>query len=170
MHFDVIVGGVGGMGSAAAWQLARRGRRVLGIERFDIPRAMGSSHGVTRIIRLPYYEDPRYVPLLRRAYELWRELEAAAGERLLVTTGSIDASSEDGELFQGALASTRQHQLAHEVLTGAQVSHRFTAYRLLALIAPFTSPTADLSRPSAPSSLTFARRNQPEPRFMPASA
>jgi sarcosine oxidase len=130
MNFDVIVVGVGGMGSAAAWQLARRGRRVLGIERFDIPHALGSSHGVTRIIRLPYYEDPRYVPLLRRAYELWREIEVAAGARLLVTTGSIDASPEDGELFQGALASARQHQLAHEVLTGAQVSDRFPAYRL----------------------------------------
>ena len=130
MDFDVIVVGVGGMGSAAAWQLARRGRRVLGIERFDIPHAMGSSHGVTRIIRLPYYEDARYVPLLRRAYELWREIEAAAGERLLVTTGSIDAGPEDGQLFQGALASAREHQLAHEVLTGTQVSDRFPAYRL----------------------------------------
>ncbi len=73
ISYDVIVVGVGGMGSAACWQLARRGRRVLGLERFDIPHAMGSSHGVSRIIRLPYYEDPAYVPLLRRAYELWAE-------------------------------------------------------------------------------------------------
>ena len=130
MDFDVIIVGVGGMGSAAAWQLARRGRRVLGIERFDIPHAMGSSHGVTRIIRLPYYEDPRYVPLLRRAYELWREIEAASGERLLITTGSIDAGAEDGDLFQGALTSAREHRLAHEVLTGAQVNERFPAYQL----------------------------------------
>src|SRR5215469_2882070 len=101
MEFDEIVVGVGGMGSAAAWHLARRGQKVLGLERFDIPNAMGSSHGISRIIRLPYYEDPRYVPLLKRAYELWREIEAAAGERLLVTTGSIDASPEDGQLFQG---------------------------------------------------------------------
>ena len=91
MDFDAIIVGVGGMGSAAAWQLARRGKRVLGIERFDIPHAMGSSHGVTRIIRLPYYENPRYVPLLRRAYELWREIEVASGATLLITTGSIDA-------------------------------------------------------------------------------
>ncbi len=130
MNFDVIVVGVGGMGSAAIWQLARRGRRVLGIERFDIPHTMGSSHGVTRIIRLPYYEDPRYVPLLRRAYELWREIEAASGERLFVKTGSIDASPEDGELFQGALASARLHHLEHEILTGAQIADRFPAYRL----------------------------------------
>src|SRR3954463_13370657 len=100
MAFDVIVVGIGGMGSATAWQLARRGRRVLGIERYDIPHAMGSSHGVSRIIRLPYYEDPAYVPLLRRAYELWREIEAVTGEKLLIITGSIDASREDEGLFQ----------------------------------------------------------------------
>ena len=130
MAYDVIVVGVGGMGSAAAWQLARRGQRVLGLERYDIPHAMGSSHGVSRIIRLPYYEDPAYVPLLRRAYELWREAEAATGEELLVTTGSIDAGPEDDALFQGALASARLHGLLHEVLTGAEVNERFPGYRL----------------------------------------
>lgn len=130
MEFDVIIVGIGGMGSAAAWQLARRGQRVLGIERFDIPHAMGSSHGVTRIIRLPYYEDQRYVPLLLRAYELWREIETAVGEQLLVTTGSIDAGADDSELFQGALESARFHHLEHEVLTGTEVSERFPAYRL----------------------------------------
>src|SRR5205814_1833452 len=62
--YDVIVVGVGGMGSAACYHLARRGKRVLGLERYDVPHAMGSSHGVNRIIRLAYYEDPRYVPLL----------------------------------------------------------------------------------------------------------
>jgi len=96
MAYDAIVVGVGGMGSAACFQLARRGQRVLGLERFDIPHAMGSSHGVTRIIRLPYYEDPAYVPLLRRAFALWRELEAASGERLLVTTGSVDGGPASG--------------------------------------------------------------------------
>ena len=129
MELDVIVIGIGGMGSAAAWQLARRGKRVLGLERFDIPHTMGSSHGVTRIIRLPYYEDPRYVPLLRRAYELWREIESASREQLLVTTGSIDAGPEDGDLFQGALASARLHHLNHEVLNGAELAERYPAYR-----------------------------------------
>ena len=130
MAYDAIVVGVGGMGSAACFHLARRGRRVLGLERFDIPHAMGSSHGVTRIIRLPYYEDPAYVPLLRRAYELWRELEAASGERLLVITGSVDAGPEDGAIFNGALASARLHRLPHEALTGAQVNARWPGYRL----------------------------------------
>ena len=86
-RFDTIVIGIGGMGSATAYHLARRGQRVLGLERFDIPHTMGSSHGITRIIRLAYYEDPSYVPLLRRAYELWREREPGAGERLLQAVG-----------------------------------------------------------------------------------
>ncbi|MBC7506305.1 MAG: N-methyl-L-tryptophan oxidase [Sandarakinorhabdus sp.] len=118
------------MGSAAAWALARRGVRVLGLGRFDIPNTMGSSHGISRIIRLPYYEDPAYVPLLRRAYELWREIEAASGRELLVTTGSIDAGFADGELFNGALNSARLHDLSHEVLTGEQVNARWPGYAL----------------------------------------
>ena len=130
MSYDVIIVGVGGIGSAAAWQLARRGRRVLGLERYDIPHAMGSSHGVSRIIRLPYYEAPDYVPLLRRAYALWREIETVTGEELLVITGSIDASPEDDPLFQGALGSARLHDLPHEVLTGTEVNARFPGYRL----------------------------------------
>jgi sarcosine oxidase len=128
--YDVIIVGIGGMGSAAAWQLARRGQKVLGRERYDIPHNMGSSHGVSRIIRLPYYEDPAYVPLLHRAMELWREAAAASGRELMVTTGSIDAGPEDDGLFQGALASARQHGLAHEVLTGAEVNARFPGYNL----------------------------------------
>ena len=118
------------MGSAAAWHLARRGQRVLGVERFDIPNTRGSSHGITRIIRLPYYEDPAYVLLLHRAFQLWREAEAASGAELLVTTGSIDAGPEDDPLFQGALASARQHGLVHEVLDGTAVNARFPGYRL----------------------------------------
>ncbi|MBW3666706.1 MAG: N-methyl-L-tryptophan oxidase [Actinobacteria bacterium] len=118
------------MGSAACHHLAGRGRRVLGLERFDIPHSMGSSHGVTRIIRMAYFEDPSYVPLLARAYRLWRELEAEAGERLLVISGGIDAAPEGHEVFQGSLASCRMHGLEHEVLTGAEVGERFPGYRL----------------------------------------
>ena len=144
MGYDVIVVGVGGMGSAACWQLARRGQRVLGLERFDIPHAMGSSHGISRIIRLPYYEDPAYVPLLHRAYELWAEAEAATGEELLVVTGSIDAGPEDDPLFQGALASARLHGLAHEVLEGEAVNARFPGYRLLAATRAVFQPQGGL--------------------------
>ena len=131
MTYDVIVVGVGGMGSAACWQLAQRGQRVLGLERFDIPHAMGSSHGVTRIIRLPYYEDAAYVPLLHRAYELWHAAERATGTTLLVTTGSVDGGPEDDALFGGALASARLHGLPHEVLSGSEVNERFPGYRML---------------------------------------
>jgi sarcosine oxidase len=126
-RFDSIVVGVGGMGSAALFHLARRGGRVLGLERFGIPHELGSSHGVTRIIRLAYYEDPAYVPLLRRAYELWRELQSRAGEQLLHVTGSIDAGPD---VFDGSLRSCEEHDLPHEVLTGAELSRRYPAYRL----------------------------------------
>lgn len=139
-RFDCIVVGVGGMGSAALYQLARRGRRVLGLERFDIPHDLGSSHGITRIIRLAYYEDPSYVPLLRRAYELWRDLERAAGERLLHLTGSIDAGPPGSAVFEGSLRSCLEHGLPHEVLTSAELHRRFPGYRLpadtLALLQP----------------------------------
>ena len=129
-QFDTIVIGVGGMGSATCYQLARRGQRVLGLERFAIPHEHGSSHGYTRIIRLAYYEHPSYVPLLRRAYDLWREIERQAGEQLLYITGSLDAGPEASWVFQGALRSAREHDLPHEVLTSADINARFPGYQL----------------------------------------
>src|SRR6185437_896963 len=128
--YDVIVLGIGGMGSAAAFHLARRGQRVLGLERFDIPHRMGSSHGLTRIIRLAYYESPKYVPLLTRAYQNWRETERMFGEQLLFVTGSIDAGPPDSVVFQGSLASCVEHGLAHEVLSGDEANARFPGYAL----------------------------------------
>lgn len=130
MIHDVIVVGVGAMGSAACWHLAQRGARVLGLERFDIPHSQGSSHGVSRIIRQPYYEDPAYIPMLLRAYHLWRTLESTTKLELLVVTGSIDGGPEAGPLFQGALASARLHGLRHEALTAREIAVRFPAYRL----------------------------------------
>ena len=129
-RFDTIVLGVGGMGSAAVYHLAKRGRRVLGLERFDIPHSMGSSHGVNRIIRLAYYEHPSYVPLLKRAYQLWRDLESQVGEQLLFITGSLDAGPEQSQIFQGSRASCDEHGLPYEVLTGAEANRRFPGYRL----------------------------------------
>ena len=144
MSYDVIVVGVGGMGSATAFQLARRGQRVLGLERFDIPHSMGSSHGISRIIRLPYYEHSDYVPLLKRAFVLWREIETLSGQELLVITGSIDAGREDGELFGGALASARLHELPHEVLTGAEVNARYPGYNLPSTLRAVFQPQGGL--------------------------
>jgi sarcosine oxidase len=128
--FDAIVVGVGGMGSAALYHLARRGQRVLGLERYDVPHAMGSSHGLTRIIRLAYYEHPAYVPLLRRAYELWRDLQGAAGEQLLHVRGSIDAGPPGSPLFEGSRRSCELNGLPHEVLSSAELTHRYPGYRL----------------------------------------
>jgi sarcosine oxidase len=129
-RFDVIVVGVGGLGSAAVFHLARSGLRVLGIERFQVPNEQGSSQGVTRIIRLAYCEHPSYVPLLRRAYELWRELETVAGEQLLHITGSVDAGPSDSFVFENSLRSCIEHGLEHEVIEGAEVNRRFPGYRL----------------------------------------
>src|SRR3712207_3991515 len=112
------------MGSATSYYLARRGKRVLGLERFGIPHSMGSSHGHTRIIRLAYYEHPSYVLLLKRAYELWREIQRTAGERLLHITGSIDAGPGDSWVFKGSWDSCKLHDLPHEVLTGAELQDR----------------------------------------------
>ena len=139
-RYNTIVVGVGGMGSATAYYLSRRGQRVLGLERYDVPHDQGSSHGETRIIRLAYYEHPSYVMLLRRAYELWRDIERRAGEPLLHTTGSIDAGPADSWVFKGSLQSCIDHELEHEVLTGDEVSRRFPGYALppetLAVLQP----------------------------------
>src|SRR5947209_15648689 len=128
--YDVIIVGAGGMGSAAAYHLAMRGATVLALEQFDIPHDFGSSHGLTRIIRLAYWEHPAYVPLLRRAYELWHQLEAAAGERLLVTTGSVDAGPRDSRLVRGALDVCRRFDLPHTRLSGKTLRRRYPGYRL----------------------------------------
>src|SRR5215510_1953540 len=112
--YDAVIIGVGGMGSAAAFHLASRGARTLALEQFGIPHDLGSSHGLTRIIRLAYWEDPAYVPLLRRAYELWRDLEELAGEVLLITTGSIDAGPPDSRPIRGALDACTRFSLPYE--------------------------------------------------------
>jgi sarcosine oxidase len=138
--YDAIVLGMGAMGSAAVYHLAQRGRRVLGLERFNIPHHFGSSHGVTRIIRLSYFEHPSYVPLLRRAYELWRELEQQSSQRLLYITGSIDAGSPGSSVFEGSRGSCEQHGLPHEILTGAELTRRFPGYRLPAQMMAVLQP------------------------------
>src|SRR4051812_23296733 len=127
---DVVVIGLGAMGSAALCTLARRGRRVLGIERFLPGHDHGSSHGITRLIRLGYFEHPSYVPLLRRAYELWRGLEQASGQKLLHVTGIAEIGPPDGVLVRGTLASARAHSLQHEVFDAQDFMRRFTAFRL----------------------------------------
>ena len=130
-NYDCIVLGVGAMGSSTVYDLAaKRGQKVLGLEKFNIPHAEGSSHGVNRVIRLAYYEDPSYVPLMRRAYELWEEIEEVAGEKLLYRIGSIDAAPAGHEVFEGSLESCLVHDIPHEVLNHDQVNQRFPGYRM----------------------------------------
>ena len=126
-RFDVIVVGLGGMGSAAAAHAASRGKRVLGIEQFQPAHDQGSSHGRSRVIRLAYFEHPAYVPLLRRSYELWRRLEASTGRRLLQITGGLMIGTPDSEVVSGSLRSAREHHLDHEMLDAAQIRQRFPA-------------------------------------------
>lgn len=128
MPYDVIIIGLGAMGSAAAYHLAQRGKRVLGIDRFTPPHTFGSSHGESRIIREAYYEHPLYVPLVQRAYELWADLEQCARRKLFLQTGGLMIGAENGALVQGALLSARTHQLAHEVLAAREIRNRFPAF------------------------------------------
>src|SRR5437879_10823197 len=107
------------MGSATVAHLARRGVRVLGLEQYDIPHDRGSSHGLSRIIRLAYFEHPAYVPLLHRAYELWWALECDVQERLLIITGSLDIGTVDSTVFGGAVNAAQWHPLVPAVLESA---------------------------------------------------
>jgi sarcosine oxidase len=128
--FDAIVVGLGAHGSAAAYHLAQRGMRVLGVERFARGHTLGSSGGLSRIIRLSYYEHPDYVPLLRRAWDLWRALERDAGESLLAQTGGLYMGPPEGKLVPGALLSARTHDLAHEELDTPDLRRRYPLFRI----------------------------------------
>jgi sarcosine oxidase len=110
------------MGSAAALQLATRGVSVIGLEAFWPGHDRGSSHGESRIIRQAYFEDPSYVPLVQRAYQLWRELEAISGERLLDVTGGLMIGSPDGEMVKGALESAQRWDLPYRVLSSRDLA------------------------------------------------
>lgn len=129
VQHDVIVVGLGAMGSGATCHLARRGARVLGLDRFTPGHALGSSHGLTRIIRLAYFEDPAYVPLLRRAFALWRELEAGLPEPLLHVTGGLDVGAVGSTVFDGSLRSCVAHGLEHAVLDARELARRFPGWR-----------------------------------------
>jgi sarcosine oxidase len=126
----IFVIGLGAMGSATALQLARRGHRVLGFDQFTPPHSHGSSHGQTRIIRQSYWEDPRYVPLLLRAYELWRRLEVDAGQSLMHITGGLMIGRAGGDLVARSTASAERFLLPHEVLSATQIRSRYPAFRI----------------------------------------
>ena len=126
-HVDVIVAGLGSMGSAAAHQLAARGLSVLGLERFWPAHDQGSGHGETRIVRQSYFEGPAYVPLLRRAYEGWHQLQADSGRDLITLCGGLYVGDPASKIFSGAKTSAEAYGLAHEVLDAAAIRERFPA-------------------------------------------
>jgi sarcosine oxidase len=124
-NYDVIVIGLGGMGSAAAYHLARRGQRVLGLEKFTPAHDKGSSHGGSRIIRQSYFEDPAYVPLLLRAYELWEELARDSAQEVYRITGGLFLGPPDCLTVAGSLRASRQWSLPHDVLDSGEIRSRF---------------------------------------------
>lgn len=165
--YDVIVLGLGAMGSSAAYQLSRKRVKVLGLERFSPPHDLGSSHGQTRIIREAYFEDPRYVPLIQRAYELWDELERVSATRLCHLTGGVMIGPPNGALLQGALASAQAHRLEYRQMTAAQIHDQFPALRPPPSMAGLWEPRSGILFPEVciKAHLTLAQRQGAELRF-----
>jgi sarcosine oxidase len=165
--YDVIVVGLGGMGSAAARHLAARGQRVLGLERFTPAHDRGSSHGGTRIVRQAYIEDPAYVPLLLRAYELWDQAGKEADADLLTLTGGLYLGSPESAAVAGSLASARQWGLAHEVLDAAGIRERFPTLTPASADVGVFEERAGYVRPEAAVAvhLELAARDGAELRF-----
>ena len=164
--FDAIIVGLGAMGSAVASQLARRGGRVLGLDRFAPPHALGSSHGQTRIIREAYFEHPVYVPLVQRAYELWLELEQQTGLSLFRQTGGLMIGRPDSAVVAGAKRSAQEHSLQHAVLTAAEARSRFPALQPRDDMIAVWEPRAGILFPErcVGAHLTMARKHGAELR------
>jgi sarcosine oxidase len=165
--YDVIIVGLGAMGSAAAYHLARRGRKVLGLDRFTPPHTFGSSHGQSRITREAYFEHPAYVPMVQRAYTLWNELEKASGVRLLQQTGGLMIGRPDSVVVTGARRSAEMHQLPHEILSSTQLRNRFPALHPDDDMIGVFEPRAGILHPERCISthLDLARRHGAELRF-----
>jgi sarcosine oxidase len=156
MTFDTIVVGLGAMGSAAAWQLARRGVRVLGIDRYAPPHLHGSHCGESRITRKAIGEGDAYVPLALRSYEIWREIESACGERLLEVTGGLWISSPKRQaevhvtdFFNRTVAAARRFGIAHEILDAASIRRRHPQFAVRDDESGYFEPDAGFLRPEA---------------------
>jgi sarcosine oxidase len=145
--YDVIVIGLGAMGSATVAHLAKRGQRVLGLEQFERNHAKGSSHGISRIIREAYFEAPEYVPLVQRAYQLWRDLEKETGRFLLTITGGLNVGTPDSQFVSGSIASAKLHDLPYEYLNPAEVAERFPGFKLTDDLVAVYEPNAGYLKP-----------------------
>jgi sarcosine oxidase len=148
-HFHTIIIGLGGMGSAIAAHLARRGLQVLGLEQGSAPHELGSSHGKSRVIRQAYFEDPAYVPLLLRAYELWRELEKQTNLPLLTITGGLMLGREHDVVVAGSLRSAQEYQLPHELLDAQALRKRFPQFNPTPETVALYERNAGVIRPEA---------------------
>ncbi|GAA4247289.1 N-methyl-L-tryptophan oxidase [Dactylosporangium darangshiense] len=147
--YDVIVAGLGGMGGSAAYHLAARGQRVLGLERFGPAHDRGASHGGSRITRQSYFEDPAYVPLLLHAYELWERLERDSGRDLMTLTGGLLMGAPDSLTVSGSRRSAEQWGLAHEMLDATEIRRRFPVFRPAPGDVALYEAKAGLLRPEA---------------------
>ena len=166
-RYNAIVLGLGAMGSATLCQLALRGWRVLGLEQFSDGHSLGSSHGDSRIIRETYFEHPLYVPLVRRAHELWRELEERSGAALMTINGGLMIGPPDGVVVTGTLRSAAEHRLPHELLTPAATRERFPAFRLADDLVAVLDPRAGYLDPEGcnKAHIDVAREAGAEARF-----
>ncbi len=155
------------MGSSTAYQLALRGQKVLGIDQFTPPHAFGSSHGKSRIIREAYFEDPLYVPLVKRAYNGWAELQARSGKRVLTRTGGLMVGAPNGTVVAGARASAVEHRLPFEELTVSELRSRFPALHAPDDAVAIWEPRAGVLDPEAAieAQLSLARASNAELRF-----
>lgn len=129
-HFDLIIIGLGAMGSAAAWSAVQRGKRVLGIEQYPLVHDLGSSHGQSRIIREVYYEHPAYVPLVQDAFQLWEKLEQHTQQSLLTRARCANIGTSNSEIITGTLRAAKAHQLDHEVWSAKQIRFNFPALQV----------------------------------------
>lgn len=135
-NYDVIVLGLGAMGSAAVYQLSKKGIKVLGIDQFSPPHLFGSSHGDTRITRQAIGEGEEYVPLVLRSYEIWREIEKITSKKLLTITGGLIMSSVEksvhhgSEFFNQTVASAEKYNISHRLLDSNEIKKRFPQFKL----------------------------------------
>jgi sarcosine oxidase len=166
-RYNAIVVGLGAMGSATLYHLAKRGWQVLGLERLTPANTVGSSHGDSRIIREMYFEHPKYVPLVQRAYELWADLEHESGKALMTLNGGLMIGPPDGAIVRGTIRSATEHNLPCETLDPAETQARFPAFELADNLVAVVDPRAGYLDPVAcvNAHLELARAAGAEVRF-----
>jgi sarcosine oxidase len=147
--YDVLVVGLGAVGSAATYELAMRGARVIGVDAFAPPHTLGSTHGKSRIIREAYFEHPSYVPLVRRAFVRWAALEAATGDSLYRRTGGLSIGTRESGLVSGVVRSAHEHGLDVELLARDEVHARFPAFALEPQMVAVVEHNAGMLAPEA---------------------